>query len=91
MHWNEKESTDSKYNFNAYVTMEVNLEGSELPTPVVRLILRGSILEYGNGKASTVQIYNPSTCVALKVDRKGCELHIDYHCFCPTRLVRFPE
>ena len=42
-HWNEKESTDSKYNFNAYVTMEVNLEGSELPTPVVGLAPRGSL------------------------------------------------
>ena len=34
---------DPKYNFNAYVTMEVNQEGSELPTPVVGLALPGSL------------------------------------------------
>ena len=38
-----KESTDAKYNFNAYVSMEVNQEGSKLPTPVVGLALRGSL------------------------------------------------
>ena len=42
-HGNEKESPDPKYNFNAYMTIEVNLEGSELPTPVVALVLRGSL------------------------------------------------
>ena len=42
-HGNEKESTDPKYNFNAYVTMEVNHKGSELPTPAVGLALRGSL------------------------------------------------
>ena len=37
-----KEYNDPKYNFNAYVTMEVNLEGSELPTSGVGLALQGS-------------------------------------------------
>ena len=42
-HGNEKESTDPKYNFNTYVSMEVYQEGSELPTPVVGLALRCSL------------------------------------------------
>ena len=42
-HGNEKESPDPKYNFNAYMTMEVNHEGSELPTPMVGLALRSSL------------------------------------------------
>ena len=37
------ESTDPKYNFNTYVTMEVNHEGSELPTLVLGLALRCSL------------------------------------------------
>ena len=47
-HGNEKESTDPKYNFNAYVIMEVNREGSGLPTPVVGLALRGSLNLHGS-------------------------------------------
>ena len=39
----EKESTDPKYNFNTYVTMELNQEGSELPTSVLGLALRCSL------------------------------------------------
>ena len=42
-HGYEKQSTDPKYKFNAYVTMEENQEGSELHTPVVVLVLRGSL------------------------------------------------
>ena len=42
-HGNEKESTDPEYNFNPYVTMEVNLEGSKLPASVVGLALQGSL------------------------------------------------
>ena len=38
-----KEYNENKYNLNAYVTMEVNLEGSELPTPAIGLALRGSL------------------------------------------------
>ena len=37
------ESTDPKYNFNTYVTMEVNHEGFELPTLVLGLALRCSL------------------------------------------------
>ena len=45
---NEKESTDPKYNFNIYVTIEVNQERSKLPTSVVGLALRGSLNLHGN-------------------------------------------
>ena len=38
-----KESTDPKYNFIAYVTVEVNQEESELPTPVLGLAQRGCL------------------------------------------------
>ena len=47
-HGNEKESTDPKYNFNVHVTIKVNQEGSELPTPVVGLALRGSLNVFGS-------------------------------------------
>ena len=38
-----RKSTDPKYNFNAYVNMELKQEGSELPIPVVSLALRCSL------------------------------------------------
>ena len=49
-----------------------------------------SILEYGNGKVSAVLVYNPSTCVAMKIDGTGCKLPNDYHSFYSRRLVKFP-
>ena len=52
-----KESTDAKYNFNAYVTMEVNQEGSKLPTPVVGLALRGSLNLPGSKSLITLAMY----------------------------------
>ena len=54
-HWNEKESTDLKYNFIDYLTMGVNREGSELPTPVLGLTLRCSLNLPGSKKSRLLQ------------------------------------
>ena len=49
-----------------------------------------SILEYGNGNASTIHIFNSNTYVSLKIYRKGCKVPSNCHSFYPMRLVRFP-
>ena len=47
-----------------------------------------SILEYENGKVSTVLIYNPSTCVSVILDGEGSQLPTDCHCFSSIYVIR---